>query len=73
MLTAGGSGLAGVDVADDHDIDVKLLLTASDRQLLPASVVWVMRRPRSRLERTPCWRLCCWLTGSAWKYLSVEF
>ena len=27
MLTAGGGGLAGVDVADDHDVDVNLLLT----------------------------------------------
>jgi hypothetical protein len=28
MLTTGGGRLAGVDVADDHDVDVKLLLTA---------------------------------------------
>ena len=27
-LTTGGGRLAGVDVADDHDVDVKLLLTA---------------------------------------------
>jgi hypothetical protein len=28
MLTAGGGRLAGVDVADDHDVDMSLLLTA---------------------------------------------
>lgn len=28
MLTTGGGRLSGVDVADDHDVDVKLLLTA---------------------------------------------
>lgn len=27
MLTTGGSRLAGVDVADDDDVDVSLLLT----------------------------------------------
>ena len=27
MLTTGGGRLAGVDVADDHDVDVHLLLT----------------------------------------------
>ena len=27
-LTTGGGRLSGVDVADDHDVDVKLLLTA---------------------------------------------
>jgi hypothetical protein len=28
MLTAGGGRLAGVDVADNDDVDVSLLLTA---------------------------------------------
>ena len=28
-LTAGGGRLAGVDVADNDDVDVKLVLTAS--------------------------------------------
>ena len=27
-LTTGGGGLAGIDVADNDDVDVKLLLTA---------------------------------------------
>lgn len=27
MLTTGGGRLAGVDVANDHDVDVSLLLT----------------------------------------------
>lgn len=27
MLTTGSGRLAGVDVADDHDVDVTLLLT----------------------------------------------
>lgn len=29
MLTASGGGLAGVDVADDDDVDVGLFLTVS--------------------------------------------
>ena len=37
-LTAGGGGLAGVDVADDHDVDMSLLLTVI-RQLLLLQVV----------------------------------
>ena len=28
-LTTGGGRLAGVDVADDHDVDVRLLLTTA--------------------------------------------
>ena len=29
VLTTGSGGLAGVDVADDHDVDVRLLLTTA--------------------------------------------
>ena len=29
VLTTGSGGLAGVDVADDHDVDVRLLLTTT--------------------------------------------
>lgn len=29
VLTTGSGRLAGVDVADDHDVDVKLLLTTT--------------------------------------------
>ena len=30
MLTTGGGRLAGVDVADNDDVDVSLLLTGTD-------------------------------------------
>ena len=29
VLTTGSGRLAGVDVADDHDVDVRLLLTTA--------------------------------------------
>lgn len=34
MLTAGGGRLAGVDVADNDDVDVSLLLTATAVSML---------------------------------------
>ena len=42
MLTAGGGRLAGVDVADDHDVDVRLLLTVDNVRLcsFDATVGW---------------------------------
>jgi hypothetical protein len=50
MLTTGGGRLSGVDVADDHDVDVKLLLTADVVRLcsFDATVGWC--RPRQALE-----------------------
>lgn len=33
VLTSGG-GLSGIDVADDHDVDMSLLLTAWRKQRL---------------------------------------
>lgn len=54
VLTTGSGGLAGVDVADDHDVDVRLLLTAALVRLCSCDVVVVLR-PRRALEagRTP--------------------
>jgi hypothetical protein len=61
VLTTGSSGLARVDVADDHDVDVKLLLTTTLVRLCSCSVVfrW-MARPRRALRagRTPSLRMC---------------
>ena len=57
ILTTGSGGLAGVDVADDHDVDVRLLLTTTLVRLCSCMVVfrW-MARPRRALKagRTPC-------------------
>jgi hypothetical protein len=39
MLTTGSSRLAGVDVADNDDVDVSLLLTAVIVSLLSMKIV----------------------------------
>jgi hypothetical protein len=43
VLTTGSGGLAGVDVADDHDVDVKLLLTAALVRLCSCGVSMMLR------------------------------
>jgi hypothetical protein len=54
-LTTGGGRLAGVDVADDHDVDVKLLLTADVVRLCSFDAPVGGCRPWRALEdgRTP--------------------
>ena len=49
VLTTGSGRLAGVDVADDHDVDVRLLLTAALVRLCSCDIVMVLR-PRRALE-----------------------
>jgi hypothetical protein len=41
MLTAGGGGLAGVDMADDDDVDVGLLIVflSDECQLSPTMMI----------------------------------
>jgi hypothetical protein len=44
MLTTGGGGLARVDVADDHDVDVGLLIIVlSERDV---SLRWIEKTMR---------------------------
>ena len=55
VLTTGSGRLAGVDVADDHDVDVKLLLTADVVRLCSFDAPVGGCRPWRALEdgRTP--------------------
>jgi hypothetical protein len=50
MLTTGGGRLSRVDVADDHDVDVKLLLTADVVRLCSFDATVGGCRPRRALE-----------------------
>ena len=54
MLTTGGGRLAGVDVADNDDVDVRLLLTVSLSDCALSMPLWagvVGRGGRSREKR----------------------
>lgn len=48
MLTAGGGRLAGVDVADDDDVDMSLVLTAICQPLILVELMLAMDETRQR-------------------------
>jgi hypothetical protein len=65
LLTTGGSRLAGVDVADDDNVDVSLLLTTDLVSMVmvmmqaSASSPWTASQvPGGWVVLTPWWRLC---------------
>jgi hypothetical protein len=63
LLTTGGGRLAGVDVADDDDVDVSLLLTTS--------IVSMMCGDGGKCGQPVSCRASAWRLGCAYPMVTV--
>lgn len=67
MLTTGGGRLARVDVADDDDVDVSLLLTASACQVFALANLMMMLGALVRCARGWTYPMVTVFVGVCWK------
>jgi hypothetical protein len=72
-LTSGGGRLAGVDVADNDDVDMSLLLTASTVSYCSSESPTRCARARWGGQRTPWLRLCGWFEFGSCRVQGIEF